>query len=305
MFDPVAWLQAARPLAQVNLLVPLFLGQAMAFAATGGFSFPTFYGIYVWSTALLLLIVFSNDYADREGDALNRTYNEFSGGSRVLPEGRLRPEELRGASWVALAALASGSSFLALWAGRPWALLFAVVAAGLVWAYNFAPLRLSYRGHGEALQGLGTGVVLPLFGFYMQTGTIEGFPPLALVPMFLLGVVGNIATALPDTPADAAVGKRTYPVRRGQWTARRHGLELVVMAAAMSGWVVEQAGLPALALMAAPTLVLASMCVPLLGSAEAEHRDECRRFLILLTGAAHGLVVMWTVALVVVGLVRP
>jgi len=305
MFDPAAWLQAARPLAQVNLIVPLCFGQAMAFAATGEFSLTTLYVTYVWSTALLLLIVFSNDYADREGDALNRTYNEFSGGSRVLPEGRLRPEELRGASWLALASLASASSVLALWAGRPWTPLFAVLAAALVWAYNFAPLRLSYRGHGEALQGLGTGVLLPLFGFYTQAGGLDGFPPLALVPMFLLGVVGNVATALPDTPADAAVGKRTYPVRRGQWAARRHGLELVVMAAAMSGWVIERAGLAALVLMAAPTLVLASMCVPLLGSAEAENRDECRRFLVLLAGAAHGLVIMWTLALVVVGLVRP
>lgn len=303
MFDPFAWLQASRPLAQINLYVPLWLGQALAFAHTGAFSLPTLYASHLLALLLLLVIVFSNDYADRETDAANRTYNEFSGGSRVLPEGRLRPDELRGAAWVALAGLVGFALWLAVGTGRPWAPAFVAAAALLVWAYNFAPLRLSYRGGGELAQGLGTGVVLPLFGYYLQAGDLA-VPPLTLAPLFLLGVVGNMLTALPDVPSDRSSDKRTYPVRRGQWAARRHALELLTMAALMGGLVVPGLGAWSVALLAAPTLALVAACVPLLGSADAENRDECRRFVVLAGGAAHLQCVVWSVALVVVGLVR-
>lgn len=303
MFDPYAWLQAARPLAQINLYVPLWLGQALAFASTGAFSLSTLYTSHLVALLLLLVIVFSNDYADRETDAANRTYNEFSGGSRVLPEGRLQPDDLRGAAWVALAGLAGLSLWLAFGTGRPWAPAFVVAAALLVWAYNFAPLRLAYRGGGEIVQGLGTGVVLPLLGYYLQAGDLA-VPPLTLAPLFLLGVVGNILTALPDVPSDKSSDKRTYPVRRGQWAARRHSLELLTMAALMGGFVVPGANAWLVALLAAPTLALVAACVPLLGSADAEQRDECRRFVLLGGGAAHVQCVAWSLALVIVGLVR-
>jgi hypothetical protein len=46
------------------------------------------------------------------------------------------------------------------------------------------------------------------------------------------------------------------------------------------------------------------MCVPSLGSADAEQRDECRRFVLLAGGAAQVQVIAWSVALVVVGLTR-
>jgi 1,4-dihydroxy-2-naphthoate octaprenyltransferase len=304
MFDPTAWLQASRPLAQINLYVPLWLGQALAFAVTGEFSLSTLYASHLLAVVLLLVIVFYNDLADRDTDALNRTYNEFSGGSRVLPDGRLQPDDLRVGARGALAALAGLALYFALASGRPLVPLFAAAAGLLVWAYNFPPLRLSYRGHGELAQGLGIGVVLPLLGFYLQSGELARFPFAALVPLFLLGVVGHIVTSLPDVPSDRQSEKRTYPVRRGQWAARRHALELLVMAAMMGGWVVAGLSLLQVALLAAPTLALAAMCVPSLGSADAEQRDECRRFVLLAGGAAQLQVIVWSVALVVVGLTR-
>lgn len=304
MFDPAAWLQASRPLAQVNLVVPLWLGQALAFAHTGAFSLPILYALQIVAALLLLVIVFSNDYADRETDAANVTYNEFSGGSRVLPEGRLGPDDLRGAAWVALVGLVGFSIYLAFGSGKLYTPVFVAAAALLVWAYNFPPLRLSYRGGGEVVQGLGTGVVLPLLGFYLQAGDLAAFPWLALVPLFLLGVVGNILSSLPDVPSDRRSNKRSYPVRRGQWAARRHSLELLVMAALMGGMVVPGLGVGLVALLAAPTLALVASCVPSLGSADAEQKDECRRFILLAGGGAHLQCVIWSLALVVVGLLR-
>lgn len=301
MTDLQAWLQAARPLAQVNILVPLLFGQAMAFAATGRFSLR-----WLWVSAQLgllvqLVIVFANEFADRETDAHNATYARFSGGSRVLPEGRLAPKAVRTAALVALAALFVVCGGLALFGGRPWLPLLALATAVLVWLYDHPPLRLSYRGHGELVQGLGTGVVLPLAGFYLQAGGFAGFVVSSLVPMLLLGAVGNIVTALPDYPSDRASGKRSYPVRRGQWAARRHALELLVLAAAASGLVLPLSPL-GVGLLALPVLALVGLAVPLLGSADAENREECERFGMLVAGAAHLLVVLWSLGFVVLGL---
>ena len=301
MTDPAAWIQASRPLAQINIALPLLLGQAMAFAALGRFSPGWMYLAGGFGVLVQLVIVFVNDFADRETDGQNRTFSRFSGGSRVLPEGRIAPTSLRRAALLMLALLLLFCGALAL-AGRPWAPVFALATALLVWAYNHPPLRLAYRGHGELLQGIGIGVVLPLAGYYLQAGTFAGFAWPALVPLLLLGYVGNILTALPDAPSDRTSDKRTYPVRRGQWLARRHALELLAMAAAMGSWVVPGLSLLATALVAGPALVMAALAVPLLGSADAENRAECERFVMLSAGAGHLLLLGWGVVLVLRGL---
>lgn len=297
MFDLAAWIQAARPLAQINIIVPLLFGQALAFAALGHFSFGLMYLAGCFGLLVQLVIVFVNDVSDHETDRHNFTHARVSGGSRVLPQGRLSLASLRGGAKAALGMLAVFSVGLAL-GGRPWMPVFAGAAVLLVWAYDHPPLRLAYRGHGELVQGLGTGVVLPLAGYYVQAGTLAGFHFWALIPLVLLGYTGNILSALPDVPSDRTADKRTYPVRRGQWLARRHALELLAMATAMSGWVLP--GLPfwAVVLLALPVLAVAALAVPLLGSADAENRAECERFVLTVAGAGHLLVLLWAAALV-------
>ena len=297
MFDLAPWIQAARPLAQINIVVPLLFGQALAFATLGHFGFGLLYVAAWFGLLVQLVIVFTNDLSDRETDAANLTHARMSGGSRVLPEGKLSPASLRTGAQVAVAGLAVLSLGLAV-AGWFFMPVFAVAAVLLVWAYDHPPLRLAYRGHGELVQGIGTGVVLPLVGYYLQAGTLAGFYFWALIPLLLLGYTGNILSALPDVPSDRGSGKRTYPVRRGQWLARRHSLELLAMAVAMSSWAVP--GLPfwGPVAIAVPVLGVAALAVPLLGSADAENRPECERFVMTVAGACHFLVVLWSLALV-------
>jgi len=300
MFDLAAWVQAARPLAQINIVVPLVLGQALAFATLGRFGFGLMVVAGWFGLLVQLVIVFVNDVSDQETDRANLTHARVSGGSRVLPEGKLSSAMLRAAARVTVVALGVFSLTLAL-AGWPWMPAFAAAAVLLVWAHDHPPLRLAYRGHGELVQGLGTGVVLPLVGYYTQAGTLAGFHWPALVPLVLLGYAGNILSALPDVPSDRASGKRTYPVRRGQWLARRHALELLAIAAAMSGWVLPGLPLWAAVALAGPVLGVAATAVPLLGSADAENRAECERFVMTTAGAAHLLVLLWAAALVLRG----
>src|SRR5687767_1715008 len=101
-----AWVQAARPLAQANIALPLLVGQLLAFAITGVWSWPLFVLVHVAGVLDQLYIVFANDLADEEGDRNNTTFNLFSGGSRVLVDGKLDRRQLgRAAIGAAIALL--------------------------------------------------------------------------------------------------------------------------------------------------------------------------------------------------------
>jgi 1,4-dihydroxy-2-naphthoate octaprenyltransferase len=291
-----AWVQAARPLAAANVAVPLILGEALAYAAHGQFSWSLFGAIGLLGVLDQLFIVFANDFADRDADALNPSPSIVSGGSRVIQEGKLSPDALRKAAWLMLAAMLVLALVLAVIHALWWLPALVLGGAALLWAYSFPPLRLSYRGYGELLQGLGVGVVLPITGFYAQAGSFAGLPWLGLLPCFLLAFTGNLLTALPDYPGDRAANKRTYPVRFGQFTARRHALEVLILAVSF-GWLMVP-NLPwwgVAGIIAAPMIPIL-WAVRLLGSADAGNRGECLRFVMLGAGAANLAMLAWMLA---------
>ena len=212
-----AWIQAARPLAHVNIIVPVLLGHAAAWHLTGWFSLPWFVASLGWGVLDHLFVVFSNDFADHETDTGERTF--LSGGSGVIQEGKLPAATVRAAAQVSAGALLLYSCAMSV-LGRTWVPLYGLAALLLMWLYSFPPVRLSFRGGGELLQGLGIGIGLPSLAYYLQTGL--PLAPLWVVgPAALLGVCSNVLTALPDTDGDARADKRTWPVRHGIPAARR------------------------------------------------------------------------------------
>lgn len=211
------WVQASRPLAHVNIALPLFLGQAAALSTHRVFDSGWFGAAVVWGVLDHMFVIFANDYADRDADTHARTL--ISGGSGVIPEGKLHARAVRRAAIACATALLAWCILLAV-RGRPWTPAYGVAAVLLLWLYSFSPGRFSYRGGGELLQGIGLGVCLPSLGYYLQTG--QAFAPAwVLLPATVLGVSGNILTALPDVSADTAAAKRTWPVRFGLGHARR------------------------------------------------------------------------------------
>jgi len=211
------WGQASRPLAQVNIAVPLILGQAAAWHTTRTFSLFWFGAALLWGILDHLFLIYANDYADREADTGKRT--PISGGSGVIPEGKLTPAHLRRAAQASAFLLIVWSCVLALF-GRPWTPVYGIIALALLWLYSFPPVRLSYRGGGEILQGLGIGIGLPSLGYYLQAEIVLA-PMWIILPATVLGVCGNILTALPDVEDDRNADKRTWPVRFGVAHARR------------------------------------------------------------------------------------
>jgi 1,4-dihydroxy-2-naphthoate octaprenyltransferase len=222
-----SWVQASRPLAHVNVAVPLLLGQVAAWHVTARFSWSWFAAACLWGVLDHLFMIFSNDFADREADSMNRTI--LSGGSGVIAEGRLTSSQVKRAAQGAVILLIVYSCMLAV-AGRGWTPVYGLAAILLMWLYSFPPLRLSYRGGGELLQGIGVGIGLPSLGYYLQT---EGLfaPGWVIWPAALLGVCSNVLTALPDVEDDARAGKRTWPVRLGIRSARRFGSAGIAFAA--------------------------------------------------------------------------
>ena len=278
------WWQASRPLAQVNIALPLLLGQAAAWRVEHAFS-PFWLGAAIlWGVLDHVFVVYANDYADRDFDTLART--PISGGSGVLAEGKLAPAQLRRAASVSVTLLLGWSLVLAF-LGRPWTPVYALFAVALLWLYSFGPARLSHRGGGELLQGVGIGVGLPSLGYYLQCG---GFlaPAWVLLPGTVLGVGGNVLTSLPDLKVDQDVGKRTWSVRFGAKNARRVASACIAFATlGVFAWT------PGLSIGARAWIGMAPL-VPLLWGARVREVLGAA----LWTGAALNLLMLsWVVAL--------
>ncbi|MEL7313028.1 MAG: prenyltransferase, partial [Pseudomonadota bacterium] len=179
------WIQAARPIAFPMIFVPLLIGQATAFRYGNTFEWVLLGYSIAFGALYQTYLLYTNDHADEAIDKTNHQY-WLSGGSRVLPDGKLTGSQLLAGARVAFGVLLIFTGYLAVFADRPLMLIALGLAVALCWAYNRPPLQWSYRGHGEALQGLGCGVLLPLIGYYLQLGTVAGYPWVTLIPLFLI-----------------------------------------------------------------------------------------------------------------------
>jgi len=292
-----AWIQAARPLAHANLAIPLLVGEVLGFAILGEWDVRLVLLSHVAVVLDQLFIVFANDVADEESDRANEHATVFSGGSRVLVEGKISAQALQRASWIAAVALLGLAATMGLGMGRP--LLFPLWVAGiaLMWAYSYAPLRLSYRGHGEVAQGFGLGVLLPVIGFYTVTGSLDAMPWPAVVPLFILGFAGNINTALPDMQPDVSTDKRTWPVRFGTGRARKHVLQFLAVATFMTPFVLT--GMPQSTWFSVEVGPAAILLIGALTwrDADTDDRRGCVRFVFLAALALNVLMLGWCAAL--------
>ena len=217
----IAWIQAARFPSQLYLLLPVYLGQLWAEHAGYPRNNTLFYLALAFALLDQLYIVFANDYADQEADAANLSPTLFSGGSRVLVEGKLSPISLIRAAQVAAFGCLLIATLLAFVYERPWSIALALIALILLWAYSFKPVQASYRGFGALLQTIGIAVVLPMFGFYVQAGTLEGFAWVPLGVLCLSQLSCAMATALPDIVGDKQAGKQTLAVKLGHRGSQR------------------------------------------------------------------------------------
>ncbi len=282
----LAFVKLGRPKFLVGGFVLYGLGAALA--VRGGAVFDP--GSFLWGqlvvTAAQLMTHYANDYFDLAADRANRTPTQFSGGSRVLVGGTLRPAVALIAAYVLLLIAVSAAVMLGRRAG-PEALLIAVVTILLAWGYSAPPLRLCARGLGELTTALVVTLLVPLLGHVLQAHALGAPIFLAAALPCALQFAMLLAIEFPDAASDAATGKRTLVVRMGAPAAAR--LYAVITLGAFGALpFFAGAGLPA-RVAAAPALLVPIAVWQALRVARGAHGDPARR----------ESVAFWSVALLI------
>ncbi|TFH88503.1 NAD(P)H dehydrogenase [Billgrantia azerbaijanica] len=227
-----AWLRALRLQFYPMTWVAYTVG---ALAAAGGSAFGSavFWIGYLCLFLLEVATVLVNEVVDLATDRRNRFFSTFTGGSRVLVEGRLsRGEVMAGIGLALLGFLVATAWLLGV---TPAALPAGAVLGGLAilaLGYTAPPLTLSYRGLGELDVAVTHSIGVMLCGFVFLGGAWHDPRPWLLSLPLLLAILPSITlSGLPDREADAAVAKRTLAVRLGPGGALGVALFATLLAA--------------------------------------------------------------------------
>jgi 1,4-dihydroxy-2-naphthoate octaprenyltransferase len=156
----------------------------------------------------------------------------FSGGKRVLVDALLSRRQTIGIAAVAYA-LGSAAGLAIAAAREPGVLWLGATGMSLAFFYHAPPLRLSYRGLGEAAVAVSYGPLVCAGTYLVQRGGISAPVVLLSLPLGALIAAFLIVNEFPDYAADRFAGKRTLVVRLGRPRASR--LFLAVMATAFAG----------------------------------------------------------------------
>ncbi len=184
-----------------------------------------------------------NDFYDAVGsDPLNRRATLFSGGSRVIQQGRMSRRTV-GALAVGffVAAGACGGMVAAL--DRPWAL--AVGAAGLAggWLYSAGPLALMSLGLGELCIFILFGPLLTWGAGYVLAGQFQAAAWWLGLPQAWQITAVLWINQFPDLAADAAAAKNNLVVRLGLARSRVVYAGLMLAPFPSLAWLVHGCGL--------------------------------------------------------------
>jgi len=213
----IVWIRELRAPFFTATVVPVMLGATVAWYRLGVFN-PTRFVLTL--TAALCLHAGTNminDYFDyKSGCDLHPMYQEFwapfFGGSRLLPEGVLKPRDVYVAALLSFGLSGAIGILLALETG--WIIIL-LGAVGVLSGY-FYVTHLSRRGVGEFFVGLNFGPLMVTGSYYVQVQTFAAEPLVASIPIGLLIADVLWINEIPDYIADRAVGKNTVVVRLGR-----------------------------------------------------------------------------------------
>ena len=195
--------------------------------------------------------VFLNDWFDFDSDRINLLGGPFTGGSRVLVDGRLDHAAMR--RGIGLSMLGAAGTLAVLVAVAPAAAAGStaaiyVIFAILALAYTVPPLKLSHRGLGELDVALTHSAGAILAGYVVQGGHwADSTPWLLALPLGLAVLPSILLAGCPDRTADEAAGKRTLVVKLGPRAAIRLAMAACLAAPAIAALLaLTRADMPAL-----------------------------------------------------------
>lgn len=157
----------------------------------------------------------------------------FSGGKRVLIDGLMtRRQTAKVAAVFYALGIAMGLVIVVL--REPAVLAVGVVGVALAYFYHAPPVKLSYRGLGEAAVALAYGPLIAVGTYLVQRQAIASGALLLTVPLGLLIAAFLVINEFPDHDADAAANKNTLVVRLGKRRGATLYFGLVIVAYAIT-----------------------------------------------------------------------
>ncbi len=180
----LTWLQATRPQFFTVIILPIFLGNAIAWYDKKLFSLEYFIlsliaGILCAAAANVL-----NDYFDHlnQTDILNTNpLTPFAGGSQMIQNGVLTAHQTFQYGIILLSLAIILGIFLTIERGFP-LLLIGLIGVLSVYFYSAPPLLHSF-GIGEITIGLNYGILAVAGSYFVQTQTYSATAFFASLPM--------------------------------------------------------------------------------------------------------------------------
>ena len=163
-----------------------------------------------------LSTILTNEYYDYDTDRLNKNAGPFTGGTRMLVEGKLGFHEVKIGILTALVlVVGSGSMLIRINPGvSPFSIsLLLLIGVFLGLGYTAPPFKFSYRGLGELTVGLTHSPYVILCGYIFQGGSWQSpLPWLLCTPLFFATLGAITLAGIPDRLADQEVSKKVLAV---------------------------------------------------------------------------------------------
>ena len=168
----------------------------------------TFVGVMALHASVDLL----NDYWDFKRHIDTKTQRtKFSGGTGVLPEGLLKPNDVYKAGMIFLIIGSAVGGYFIFEKG----LTIAVILAFAIISIYFYSTRIVDSGLGEIFVAI-KGAMIVLGTFFVQTSHITAEPIFGGIVMGVLSSLVLFVNSFPDFDADKAAGRKTLVIMLGK-----------------------------------------------------------------------------------------
>lgn len=199
-------------------IIPIILGTAIAWRREGVFDLTLFLLALAGGVLLHAGANVANDYFDHKSrnDEVNVDFvRPFTGGSRMIQMGRMKPAEVLAESLICYALATAIGIYLAYRIGGL-IILLGLVGVFSGFFYTAPPFRLVHRGIGEFFIGLNFGVLMTLGSYLVQTGKLSWEPVVASLPVAMLIIAVLYINEFQDYKADKEVAKANWVVHLGR-----------------------------------------------------------------------------------------
>ncbi|GLZ76749.1 hypothetical protein Afil01_15560 [Actinorhabdospora filicis] len=202
-------------LARFRFLLYNVLPVALGVSAAAWTGHPVRLGWYLYAQVFAwtvhVMTHYCNEYFDLAADRANTRYTPWTGGSRALVDGLVRPEVSLATSFLLWTACLGLVVAMPDWPARA----LAALTVTLAWFYTAPPLKLNYRALGELTVAAILNGLWPVVAVLLQIGRVPWMLLAILAPTAILQTARMAVMNLGDRVSDASVGKRTIPVRLG------------------------------------------------------------------------------------------